>query len=121
MNKKIYILSELTNELVAVEGILGTANVDTNMAEASSSKPKSKGKGGKKKNDFTKQDSKQLSLGVANKGKKKVNDYTKGRCFHYGEKGYWKRNCPKFIVGKSKGVMRSFLLEICLVHKLTDS
>ena len=58
MNKKIYILSELMNELVAVEGILGTANVDTNMAEASSSKPKSKGKGGKKKKDFTKQDSK---------------------------------------------------------------
>ena len=58
MNKKIYTLSELTNELVAAEGILGTASVDSNMAEASSSKPKSKGKGGKKKKDFTKQDGK---------------------------------------------------------------
>ena len=42
MNKKIYTLSELMNELVVVEGILGIASVDTNMAEASFSKPKSK-------------------------------------------------------------------------------
>ena len=60
-------------------------------------------------------------LGIANKGKKKVNDYTKGKCFYCGEKGYWKRNCLKFIVGKNKGVMRSFLLEICLVHNPMDS
>ena len=47
------------------------------MAEASTSQPKSKGKGKKKKKkkDFTKQDGKQIALGVANKGKKK--DYAK--------------------------------------------
>ena len=37
MNKKIYSLSELMNELVATEDILGTSNVDANMAEASTS------------------------------------------------------------------------------------
>ena len=58
MNKKIYTLSELMNKLVVAEGILGTACIDANMAEAFSSKPKSKGKGGKKKKDFTKQDGK---------------------------------------------------------------
>ena len=58
MNKNIYTLSVLMKELVVVEGILGIASVDTNMAEASSSKPKSKDKGGKKKKDFTKQDGK---------------------------------------------------------------
>ena len=109
------------NELVAVEVILGIASVDTNIAEASSPKPKLKGKGGKKKKEFTKQDGKQLSLGVANKGKKKVMYYTKGKCFHCDEKGHWKRNCPKFIAGKNKGVMRSFLLQICLVHNPMDS
>ena len=57
MNKKIYTLFELMNELVVAEDILGTANIDANMAKAFSSKPKSKGKGGKKK-DFTKQDGK---------------------------------------------------------------
>ena len=44
MNKKIYTLFELMNELVAAEGILGTASVDVNMAEAFTSQPKLKGK-----------------------------------------------------------------------------
>ena len=55
MNKKVYTLSELMNELVATEGILGTSNVNANMAETSTSQPKSKGNGKKKKKkDFTK-------------------------------------------------------------------
>ena len=71
MNKKVYTFSELMNELVVVEGILGTSNVDTNMVEASTSQPKSKGKGKKKmKKGFTKQDGKQIALGVSNKGNK---------------------------------------------------
>ena len=37
MNKKIYTLSELMNELVATEGILGTSSFDANMADASTS------------------------------------------------------------------------------------
>ena len=37
MNKNIYSLSELMNELVATEGILGISNVDANMVEASTS------------------------------------------------------------------------------------
>ena len=55
MNKKIYSLFELMNELVGAEGILGTSSVDANMAETSTSQPKSKGNGKKKKKkDFTK-------------------------------------------------------------------
>ena len=38
MNKKIYSLSELMNELVAAEGILGTSNVEANVGEASDRK-----------------------------------------------------------------------------------
>ena len=86
MNKKIYSLSELMNELVSAEGILGTSNVEVNIGEASTSQPKSKGKGKKKKKknkDFTKQEGKQIALGVADKGNK-----LKGKCFHYGEKGH---------------------------------
>ena len=71
MYKKIYSLSELINELVATEGILGTSSVNANTTEASTSQPKSKGKGKKKKKkDFAKQDGKQIALGVSNKGKK---------------------------------------------------
>ena len=117
MNKKIYSLSELMNELVATEGILVTSSVDANMAEASTSQPKSKGKGKKKmKKGFTKQDGKQIALGVSNKGKK-----IKGKCFHCGEKGHRKRNCPKFKAANNKGTKSSFLLEICLVQNPTDS
>ena len=108
------------NELVAAEDILGTSNVDSNMVEVSTFQPKSKGKGKKKKNkNFTKQDDKQIALGVANKGKKK--EYAKGKCFHYGKKGYWKRNSPIFRVAKNKGMKSSFLLEICLVQNPSDS
>ena len=121
MNKKIYLLFELMNELVVAEGILGTSNVDANMAEASTSQPKTKDKGKKKKKkkDFTKQDGKQISLGLNNKGKKK--EYAKGKCFHCGEKGYWKRNCPIFRAVKNKGMKISFLLEIYLVQNPTNS
>ena len=42
INKKIYTLSELLNELVAVEGILGTSSIDANMVKASTSQPMSK-------------------------------------------------------------------------------
>ena len=45
MNKKIYTLFELMNELVVAKGILGTSSVNANMAETSTSQPKSKGKG----------------------------------------------------------------------------
>ena len=58
INKKIYSLSEMMNKLVAAEGILVKAGVDTYIAETSSSKPKSKGKGGWKKKNFTKQEGK---------------------------------------------------------------
>ena len=117
MNKKIYSLSELVNALVVMEGILGTSNVNANMVKASTFQPKSKGKGKKKKKkDFTKQDGKQIALGVANKGKK-----IKGKCFHCSEKGHWKRNCPKFKATNNKGMKSSFLIEICLVQNLTDS
>ena len=113
MNKKIYSLSELMNELVATEGILGTSNVEANVGEASTSQPKSKGKGKKnKKKDFTKQEGNQIALGFANKGKK-----IKGKCFHCGEKGHWKRNCPIFKAAKNN----TFLLEICLAQNPTDS
>ena len=45
MNKMIYTLSELMNELVAAEGILGPSSVGANMIEAYSSQPKVESQG----------------------------------------------------------------------------
>ena len=42
MKKKIYTLSELMNELVVAESILGTSSIDANMVKASTSQPMSK-------------------------------------------------------------------------------
>ena len=49
MNKKIYTLSKLMNELVVAESILGTSSIDANMVKASTSQPMSKGKGKRKR------------------------------------------------------------------------
>ena len=48
MNKNVYSLSKLMNGLCAAEGILKTKGT-VNLTQASTSKPKSKGKGGWKK------------------------------------------------------------------------
>ena len=49
MKKKIYTLSELMNELVVAESILGTSSIDANMVKPSTSQPMSKGKGKRKR------------------------------------------------------------------------
>ena len=119
MNKKIYSLSELMNELVVAEGILGTSNVDANMAEAFTSQPKLKGKVKRRRRRTSPSKMVNKSPQDLNKGKKK--EYVKGKCFHCGEKGHWKRNCPIFRAAKNKGMKISFHLEIYLVQNPTNS
>ena len=120
MNKNVYSLSELMNGLCAVEGILKTKGT-VNLTQVSTSKPKSKGNGGWKKKKKADKKGKQVALRVGKGSTQARNSKPKGKFFHCGEDGHWKRNCSKFLASKKQGMLKSLLFESCLVLNPTNS
>ena len=84
INKGSYSLAELLKELQAAEEIIGQAK-SVQVAEKGSSSAKN----GKKKRKAPKQ-----STGSKQKPKKSE-DKSKGKCVTCGQKGHWKKDCPK--------------------------
>ncbi|XP_075523993.1 uncharacterized protein LOC142556418 [Primulina tabacum] len=119
MNKLNYNMTQLLNELQTFEAISigkvqeGETNVVENKPSSSKSslkrKNKWKGKGIQKKQKNWK------SFNDINKGNTAK---PKGKCFHCGIDGHWKRNCPKYLADlkeKKKGKYDLLVLESCLV------
>ncbi|XP_059637075.1 uncharacterized protein LOC132278863 [Cornus florida] len=106
MNKLEYTLAELLNELVTFEGINKSKGASINYTQSagpSTSRPKRRGK--KKKKDGAKTVVVPNKVIQKDKGKKKVRVEGEGNCFHCGQPGHWKPNCPILRTqGKGKGI-----------------
>jgi len=87
MNKIECTPAELMNMLITAQDNIKRGTV---MAVSSSSKTR-KGKGKKKATQATK---------VINKKKGKT--VAKGKCFHCGKDGHWKRNCKDYLSSLKK-------------------
>ena len=114
-------MTQLLNELQTFEAISKTRpkEGETNVVEH---KPSSSSSSKNKKRKSTQGESgAQPKKGTKVKGKKNnpKDKKPKGKCFHYGVEGHWKRNCNKYLSelkDKKKGKYDLLVSKACLVE-----
>ena len=110
LNKKEYTLQGLMQDVQSAEKILvkGKGQEIHMVGKVATVKARQK----------VKKQQKKKQLGPTKKETKKVTKI-KGKCFLCGEKGHWKRNCPKSQNKKEQGNIN--YLETCFLADSTDS
>ncbi|XP_073136039.1 uncharacterized protein [Henckelia pumila] len=99
MNKLNYGMTQLLNELQTFEAISGIVKnkAEANVADKPSSSKglkNKKAKGGKRGDKFKKP---KIGAKIIKPNNKKAEKKPKGKCFHFGVDGHWKRNCPRYL------------------------
>ena len=123
MNKLDYNVTQLLNELQTFEAIskTRTQKAKENVAEtkASSSSNNKKKRKNNKGASVGRPKNKQVAPKGSDKKKGSKEKKSKGKCFHCGVDGHWKRNCNKYLSelkDKKKGKFDLLVLEANLVE-----
>ena len=107
-------MAKLSGQLVAAEGIImGHLSVHMTKKSFARSKPKGKGRKGKKKSFPKGQRVENGPISGVAKGNKGAGAKPNGKCFHCGRKGHWKQNLLNFLSKKkSTGMIESLVSEV---------